>query len=142
MVCALTGSSIRLTIRDTKPGEQQHVYLNELAASVLRSLDKVLGNPYIIAGAAPMKPLQTYAKAWKRVLTHAEVPYFKPHGLRHNYVSMLVAAGEPMDVIGHLVGHKNAATTKKYAHHRPDGLRKTTERFGQVIEMKVKNEQT
>ena len=127
---------VRLTIRDTKAGEQQHVFLNDLACKVLESLDRVVGNPYIIAGAVPMKPLQTYAKAWKRVLTRAEVDYFKPHGLRHNYVSMLVADGQPMDVVGHLVGHKNAATTKKYAHHRPDGLRKTTERLGQVIEMR------
>ncbi len=127
---------VRLTIRDTKAGEQQHVYLNELAAKVIASLDRVLGNPYIIAGAAPMRPLQTYSKAWKRILARAEVAYFKPHGLRHNYVSMLVAAGEPMDVVGHLVGHKNSVTTKKYAHHRPDGLRKTTERLGQVIELK------
>lgn len=128
---------VRLTMRNTKSGEQQHVFLNDLAREVLDSLDRVAGNPYIIAGAAPMKPLQTYSKAWRRVLKRAEVSYFKPHGLRHNYVSMLVAAGEPMDVIGHLVGHKNSGTTKKYAHHRPDGLRKTTERFGQVIEMKA-----
>lgn len=114
---------VRLTMRNTKAGEQQHVFLNDLAREVLDSLDRVLGNPYIIAGAAPMRPLQTYAKAWRRVLKRAEVSYIKPHGLRHNYVSMLVAAGEPMDVVGHLVGHKNSATTKKYAHHRPDGLR-------------------
>ena len=39
--------------------------------------------------------------------------YFKIHGLRY----------------------KNSSTTKKYTHHRPDWLQKSTERFGEVISM-------
>jgi hypothetical protein len=48
-----------------------------MAAAVLNTLPKVLGNPHIIAGEAVGKPIQTYAKAWKRVLKAAEVPYFQ-----------------------------------------------------------------
>lgn len=125
----------RVTIQSTKAGEQQHVFLNDLASAVLSSLPRVLGNPYIVAGSAMGKPLQSYAKAWRRVLKTAEVPYIKPHGLRHNYVSTLVAAGEPMEIVGHLVGHKNTVTTKKYAHHRPEWLQKSTQRFGEVIDL-------
>jgi integrase len=129
---------MRRTIHETKSGERQHVFLNDMAMEVIDALPKILHNPHIIAGQAISKPIQTYAKAWRRVLQAAEVPYFKPHGLRHNYVSTLVAAGEPMDIVGHLVGHKNSETTKKYAHHRPDWLQKSTERFGQVISMAEK----
>lgn len=124
---------VRLTIKNTKSGEQQHVFLNAMAVAVLKAVPRVLHNPYIIAGEAIGKPIQTYAKAWRRVLEEAKVDYFKPHGLRHNYISMLIAAGEPMDVVGNLVGHKNSVTTKKYAHHRPEWLQKSTDRFGEVI---------
>lgn len=124
---------VRLTIRSTKSGEQQHVFLNDMAAMVLKGLPPVLNNPYIIAGEALGKPIQTYAKAWRRILKEADISYFKPHGLRHNYISMLIAAGEPMDVVGNLVGHKNSVTTKKYAHHRPEWLQKSTDKFGEVI---------
>ncbi len=128
-------NKMRLTIHQTKSGEQQHIFLNDMAMKVVNSLPKMLYNPYIIAGQAVGKPIQTYSKAWKRVLSAAQVDYFKPHGLRHNYVSTLIAAGEPMDIVGHLVGHKNSNTTKKYTHHRPDWLQKSTERFGEVINM-------
>jgi site-specific recombinase XerD len=95
----------------------------------------VLGNRCIIAGAEISKSLQSYAKAWRRVLIAAGVSYIKPHGLRHNYVSTLVAAGEPMEIVGHLVGYKNSIISKKYSHHRPDWLQKSTQKFGGVIDL-------
>ena len=127
----------RLTIQDTKANERQHVHLNSLAIEVLESLPRIQGNPHIIAGSAKGKPLYTYIKAWKRILKVAKVDYIPVHGLRHNYASMLVAAGEPLEVVGHLLGHKSSITTRKYAHHRPEQLLKTTEQFATVINMEA-----
>jgi len=115
-----------LTLPQTKAGERQFVYLNEAAEAVLRNLPHLAGTPYIIAGSVPGKPLNFYRRAWKRILKRAELDYFPPHGLRHNYASTLVAAGVPIEQVGHLLGHKNIETTRKYAHHRPDHLRKAS----------------
>ena len=41
----------------------------------------------------------------------------------------------PADVVGHLVGHKTSITTRKYLHHMPDNLRRTTEQIANVIEL-------
>lgn len=124
----------RATLQDTKANERQFIILNETAAAILRSLPHIEGNPYVIAGAAKGKPLNFYVRAWKRILIRAKVKYFPPHGLRHNYVSMLIAAGEPPDVVGHLVGHKSSLTTRKYLHHMPENLRRTTDKFANVID--------
>ena len=125
-----------LTLPNTKAGERQFVYLNELALAVLRTLPHLEGTPYIIAGSVPGKPLNFYRRAWLRVVKRAGLDYFPPHGLRHNYASTLVAAGVPIEQVGHLLGHKNIETTRKYAHHRPDHLRKASEVFGDVIDFK------
>lgn len=125
-----------LTLPQTKAGERQFVYLNEPAAAVLRTLPHVEGTPYIIAGNVPGKPLNFYRRAWNRILKRAGLDPFPPHGLRHNYASTLVAAGVPIEQVGHLLGHKNAETTRKYAHHRPDHLRKASEVFTDVIDFK------
>jgi integrase len=125
-----------LTLPNTKAGERQFVYLNELAAAVLRILPHVEGTPYIIAGSVPGKPLNFYRRAWIRILKRAELEPFPPHGLRHNYASTLVAAGVPIEQVGHLLGHKNMETTRKYAHHRPDHMRKAAETFADVIDFK------
>ena len=129
-----------LTLPLTKAGERQFVYLNEPAAAVLRTLPHLEGTAYIIAGSVPGKPLNYYRRAWKRILKDAGLDYFPPHGLRHNYASTLVAAGVPIEQVGHLLGHKNAETTRKYAHHRPDHLRKAAETFSEVIDFKTEKE--
>ena len=53
---------------------------------------------------------------------------------------MLVAAGVPLETVGHLLGHKNTVTTRKYAHHRPDHLHRAAETFTEVIDFKVEKE--
>ena len=43
----------------------------------------------------------------------------------------------PADVVGHLVGHKTSITTRKYLHHMPDNVRRTTDKFANVINFKA-----
>jgi integrase len=125
----------RLTIRMTKAGERQFAYLNMMAAAVLHATPRLEGNQFVIAGNAEGKPLNFYRRAWVRILKRAHVDFFPPHGLRHNYASMLVAAGQPLETVGHLLGHKNMVTTRRYAHHRPDQLRKASETLADVIDL-------
>ena len=125
-----------LTLPQTKAGERQFVYLNEPAAAVLRTLPHIEKNPYVIAGQAKGKPLNFYRRAWNRILKRTDIEPFPPHGLRHNYASMLVAAGVPLETVGHLLGHKNSITTRKYAHHRPDHLHRAADVFTDVIDFK------
>ena len=124
-----------LTLRMTKAGERQFAYLNEAALTVLRKTPRIDGNDFVIAGNVERRALNYYRRAWVRILKHARVDYFPPHGLRHNYASMLVAAGQPLETVGHLLGHKNSITTRRYAHHRPDQLRKASESFSDVIDL-------
>ncbi len=129
-----------LTLPQTKAGERQFVYLNEFSSSILRTLPRIEGNEYIIAGSAPGKPLNFYRRAWTRILKRAGLDHFPPHGLRHNYASTLIAAGVPLETVGHLLGHKNSVTTRKYAHHRPDNLQRAAETFTDVIDFNSEKE--
>jgi integrase len=129
-----------LTLPQTKAGERQFVYLNDPATAVLRTLPRIEGNQYVIVGNVPGKPLNFYRRAWNRILKRTEIEPFPPHGLRHNYASTLVAAGVPLETVGHLLGHKNSVTTRKYAHHRPDQLHRAAHTFAGVIDFKVEKE--
>jgi integrase len=129
-----------LTLPQTKAGERQFVYLNEPAAAVLRTLPHIEGNKFVIAGNVPGKPLNFYRRAWNRILKRTDIDPFPPHGLRHNYASTLVAAGVPLETVGHLLGHKNTVTTRKYAHHRPDHLHRAADTFTDVIDFKNEKE--
>ena len=129
-----------IAIPETKSGERQFLYLNELATDLLHGIPRIAGNPYIIVGTKPGQPLIYYQRPWERILKRAGLDFFPPHGLRHNYASTLVAAGVPLETVGHLLGHKNSITTRKYAHHRPDNLHRAAETFTDVIDFKVEKE--
>lgn len=49
-----------------------------------------------------------------------------PHVLRHTTATLLSAKGTPSLVVADLLGHKNLATTRKYAHPTREALREAT----------------
>jgi integrase len=124
-----------LTLPMTKAGERQFAYLSDEAVAVLRGLPRFADNPYIIAGNTEGKPLNFYRRGWVRIVKRAGLHPFPPHGLRHSYASTLVAEGVPLETVGHLLGHKNSVTTRRYAHHRPDHLQRAAETFSKVISL-------
>ena len=125
----------RLTLPQTKAGERQFVILGDEAVAILNGVVPVADNPFIFAGSATGKPLNGYFKAWRRILTQADIKPFPVHGLRHNYASLLVQQGIPLTTVGALLGHKTSVTTLKYAHHRPEQLLAATQTLGTVISL-------
>lgn len=123
-----------LVLPETKAGERQFVHLNDAAARVIEGLPRLEGNPYLIVGERPGRALVFYRPAWGRILGRANMAPFPPHGLRHSFASTLVAAGVPLETVGHLLGHKSSVTTRRYAHHRPEHLLSATGRFVSLLE--------
>ena len=56
-----------------------------------------------------------------------------PSDLRHSFASTAAAGGLSLPIIGKLLGHTQAATTRRYAHLADDPLRKATERVGALV---------
>jgi len=56
------------------------------------------------------------------------------HDLRHTYASHLVSSGLSLEIVGRLLGHTQASTTKRYAHLADDPLREATNRMGVILE--------
>jgi site-specific recombinase XerD len=50
------------------------------------------------------------------------------HDLRHSFASNIVNAGGTLPVIGALLGHRNIATTQRYAHLADDPLQAVADR--------------
>ena len=55
------------------------------------------------------------------------------HDLRHSFASFGAADGLSLPIIGALLGHREAATTQRYAHLAADPLRQATGRIGARI---------
>jgi integrase len=70
---------------------------------------------------------------WAAICKAAKITGARMHDLRHTFASVLASAGLSLPIIGALLGHTQAQTTKRYAHLFDDPLRKATEQVGAVV---------
>lgn len=66
-------------------------------------------------------------EAWKLVREKAGLKDFPLHALRHSFASDALDAGFTLEQIGEVLGHRDAATTRRYAHLNEERQRKIAE---------------
>ena len=123
-------SEIRLA--DSKTGPRT-VPLLPAAAKVLADLPRLAGNPWVIAGRKPGTRLAHISYYWYRVRKRAGLEDVRIHDLRHSFASIALALGEPLAMIGKLLGHSKIQTTTRYAHLARDSTRQTAARVAASI---------
>jgi integrase len=116
-----------LRFPDSKTGAKR-IPLNRAALEVLAGLDRQ--SAWVIPGRDRDQPLVNLSKAWKRVRERAEIADFRLHDLRHTHGSTAAGAGLSLHLVGALLGHRQPATTARYAHLADDPVREASERVG------------
>ncbi|MCX7342595.1 MAG: site-specific integrase [Proteobacteria bacterium] len=117
---------------DTKVGETARP-LNQKALDLLSSMTPKEDNPYVFYGKLPGKPLAEIKTAWGKVLKRAEIKDFRIHDLRHSFASLYLSQGVDLYTVSKLLGHKNIATTTRYAHLELEQLKKATNKGAAVF---------
>ena len=117
---------------DTKVGEDARP-LNRKAIDVLTSVKPKEGNPYIFYGRVPGRPLAEIKTAWKTILKRAGIKDFRLHDLRHSFASFALKKGVDLYTVSKLLGHKNIATTTRYAHLELEHLKKATNKVAEIF---------
>lgn len=119
----------RLDLPDSKTGAKI-IYLNEPALTVLSRIEKVGGNPFVIVGGKAGSYLIDLEKPWQRLRVRAGINDIRLHDLRHSFASVGVSNNLSLPIIGALLGHREAATTARYAHLAADPIRHANDRIG------------
>lgn len=104
-----------LHLPDSKTGAKT-VHLGQAAVNVLRNVEKLLGNPFVITGRKPGQCLTDLQPFWQRVRARAGLKDARIHDLRHTFASIAVSNGKSLPMIGKLLGHSQVQTTARYAH--------------------------
>jgi integrase len=107
---------------DSKTGPKT-LYLPPPALAVFSDLPRVDGNPHVIAGQKQGACLINLEKPWRAIRKAADLPDVRLHDLRHAFASVGVAGGDSLLVIGKLLGHRQSATTARYAHLAADPVK-------------------
>jgi integrase len=121
-----------LELADGKTGPRK-VPLCKEAIAVLRSIERLPDNPYVIAGTVPGQHLTDLQRPWRRIRARAGLGDVRIHDLRHSFASAALANGENLPMIGKLLGHKQVQTTARYAHAAAEAVQAAAGRVGGFI---------
>ncbi len=121
-----------LRLPDSKTGAKV-VPFGKTAAAVLKRIEKLDDNPYVITGKKPGGCLTDLQHPWRRIRTKAKLDGVRIHDLRHSYASGALALGEGLSMIGKLLGHTQVQTTARYAHLARDPVKMAGSRVSDMI---------
>lgn len=109
----LTSGFLRLA--DSKTG-QKLIVLNPLAVQVLTEVEHISGSRFVFPAHDGQSWYQGTPKVWRRIRASADLTDVRLHDLRHSFASVAASEGTSLQMIGTLLGHKDSATTARYAH--------------------------
>ena len=115
---AVDMESGRVNLKDTKT-RQSYRTLSAPAVAVLAELSerpRPAGSPFAFPGHSARQPLTDIKHVWESVREAAGLTDVRLHDLRHNFASYGASALYNLPVISKLLGHKDLASTQRYAH--------------------------
>ena len=107
--------SRELRLRDTKTGPRT-VPPSPAAVQLLAELPRSEGSRWVIPGRKPGTHLVRLGNAWRLLRKRAGLNDVRLHDLRHSFASSALALGESLPMIARLLGHRQIASTARYAH--------------------------
>ena len=121
-----------LRLPDSKTGEKV-VMLGAPALDILNSLPRIQKNPYVLPGKNKGQHLVGLPQVWARIKKRAGLNWATLHILRHSFASYGAGSGLGLPIIGKLLGHKDSATTARYAKVDLDPAKAAAERISEGI---------
>lgn len=108
-----------LLVRDGKGGKARQAPLSTRAVMLLRQYreQRKDGNPWVLQSQFRRRMSKESIERTMRVLGERAGlrDRLTPHRLRHSLATHLLAAGVPIDVVQHILGHESIKTTTVYA---------------------------
>ena len=124
-----------LHLPDSKTGAKT-VYLGEAAVEVLKNIEQLKDNPYVITGKHEGAYLTDLQHPWRRIRAKAKLNDVRIHDLRHSFASNAIALGMSLPMVGKLLGHTQIQTTARYAHLASDPVKEAANLVAQSIAQK------
>ncbi|WP_299442273.1 site-specific integrase, partial [uncultured Rhodospira sp.] len=111
-----------LRLPESKTGAKV-VHFGDTVAAVLRGIERVAGNSWVITGRKEGSRLTDLQHPWRRIRAGAGLDDVRLHDLRHSFASGALSLGEGLPMIGKLLGHSQVQTTARYAHLADDPVK-------------------
>jgi integrase len=114
-----------LRLPDSKTGSKV-IPLGSAAVAVLEVTPRI--SDFVCRGLKADAPIAPPQRQWRRIRVAAGLPGLRLHDLRHGFASVAAVGGESLKLVGAALGHKQIATTERYAHLQLDPVRALADR--------------
>jgi integrase len=130
-LCNLTWSEVNMfnriiSVSAEKMKNRDHlgIPLSDSAYEVLREQQRIISisDHVFHHNGHKLYPVKVQ-RAFRQVITSAEIKNFRVHDLRHSFASSLVQSGVNIYSVQKLLGHKDGRMTQRYAHLSIENLR-------------------
>lgn len=125
-------------IERTKNGDSQTIGLSDAALAILKKRHKERSTlPFVFPGGNPQNKMPVYnhltepKKAWKKIVTSAELTDLRIHDLRRTAGSVMAIAGVNTAIIQKALGHKSLTAAAIYQRVNNDPVKRS---MNQAIE--------
>ena len=122
----------RLVLAESKPGKSIRP-LSAEAKAFISSIEPIEGSEYVFPAERGDGHFTGLKRHWPSILRDAKLEGITPHTLRHTFGSLAASAGEPLSIVGALLGHANPRSTAIYAHLQDSALQDAAGRIGRLI---------
>jgi integrase len=119
-------------LSDTKTGRVAWP-LSQPALILLEGLRNAPSSQWVFPASSGDKHYQGLNRAWPEIRAGAKLDDVRLHDLRHSFASIGAASGMGLQIVGKLLGHRQASTTARYSHLGDDPLRSAADRIGGEI---------
>lgn len=121
-----------LRLKESKTGSR-NVFVSKDAATILSTLPRIAGKPWVFPGTTGKGHYQHTAKVWIDIRQKAGLADVRLHDLRHTFASRSLAEGASLEVVAALLGHRERRTTERYAHLASHPIKEAANRVGRSI---------
>lgn len=132
-----------LNLPDSKTGRKV-IPLGGPAIELLKTLPRIGDGKRVIPGRmngdGEFTSRVDLKKPWDRIRDHAKLDGLRLHDLRHSFAAVGAGSGLGLPTIGKLLGHKEVATTARYAHLADDPMRRAADSIAGTIAEALKQQ--
>jgi integrase len=126
-ICNLVWSEVDfeqgfLRLNKSKVGPRA-VPLGDEAISLLTSLKEGAESEWVFPSRRGTGSIVGVQKVWNSLRAKAALPGLRIHDLRHSFASVAINGGASLFLTGSVLGHRQAATTQRYAHLQSSPVR-------------------
>lgn len=121
-----------LRLADTKTGRNVRP-LGAAASELLTALPRFKGSPFVFPGQKRGTHLHSVTRLWHAVRHAAGLDDVRIHDLRHSFAAVSATGGDSLLVTRSLLGHRDIATTQRYAHLSDDPVRAAADRASSAL---------